>query len=309
MRELYPLCDRLAAATVPVVIEGETGTGKEVLAEALHENGPRAQGPFVVFDCRALPPSFLESALFGHERGAFTQATEPRVGVFEAAHGGTLFIDEIGELELSLQVKLLRAIERSEVQRLGANEWTHVDVRILAATRRDLDREVQEGRFREDLFYRLAVARIELPPLRMRQGDTVLLANHFWHLSAGTAQPLEASFLARLADYRWPGNVRELQNTIARCRVLGEKTQVGLGRLLSEQSSSTAEPMSDAIEEALARDLPLPQTRQLVSDELEHRYVKRVLARHGGNITRAAAASGLAVRYFRLLRNRTANAA
>jgi DNA-binding NtrC family response regulator len=314
MRELYPLCQRLAVSTVPVVIEGETGTGKEALAEALHENGPRAQGPFVVFDCTALPPSLLESALFGHERGAFTGATEPRMGVFEAAHGGTLLIDEIGDLDISLQARLLRAIERSEVQRLGANNKVRVDdrilrvdVRILAATRRDLDHEIQQGRFRKDLFYRLAVARIELPPLRMRQGDIVLLANHFWQLASATVRPLEASFLARLADYEWPGNVRELHNTLARRRVFGEGADFGLFRPVSERASSHAEPVIDSLEEALARGLSLPQTRQLVSDELERRYVKRILARHGGNLARAAAASGLALRYFRLLRARTAN--
>ncbi|MEA2750644.1 MAG: two-component system, NtrC family, response regulator HydG, partial [Myxococcales bacterium] len=315
MRKLYPLFAQLAASSVPVIIEGETGTGKEALAEALHENGPRAREQMVVFDCTALPPALLESALFGHERGAFTGATESRKGVFEEAHGGTLLIDEIGDLDISLQAKLLRAIERSEIQRLGTNKWIRVDARIMAATRRDLEREIQEGRFREDLFYRLAVARIELPPLRAREGDITMLANHFWSLLGGTGEPLEAAFLARLGDYTWPGNVRELHNTLARRRVFGEDTEIGLMResspppsasSASSPSSSRAESANDAIERALARDLPLPQTRQLVSDELERRYVQRVVARHGGNVTRAAEASGLALRYFKLLRARTA---
>ena len=307
MRKLYPLFAQLAASDVPVIIEGETGTGKEALAEALHENGPRAHQPMVVFDCTALPPTLLESALFGHERGAFTGATESRKGVFEEAHGGTLLIDEIGDLDISLQAKLLRAIERSEIQRLGTNKWIRVNARILAATRRDLEREIQQGRFREDLFYRLAVARIELPPLRVREGDVTLLANHFWSLLGGTSAPLEAAFLARLGDYAWPGNVRELHNTLARRRVFGEDTEIGLVRESSPPpSSATGRAQADAIEQALARDLPLPQTRQLVSDELERRYVQRVVARHGGNVTRAAAASGLALRYFKLLRARTA---
>jgi DNA-binding NtrC family response regulator len=305
MRKLYPLCEQLAASDVPVVIEGETGTGKEALAEALHENGPRAAGAFVVFDCTALPPTLLESALFGHERGAFTGATDARTGVFEEAHGGTLLIDEIGDLDISLQAKLLRAIERSEVQRLGTNRWVRVNVRVLAATRRDLDREIQQGRFREDLFYRLAVARIELPPLRTRQGDIPLLANHFWGLMGGTAEPLESSFLARLADYGWPGNVRELHNTIARRRVFGDATEIGLGREAAPADGASGGVDADPIERALALDLPLPQTRQIVGDELERRYVKRIVARHGGNVTRAAAASGLALRYFKLLRART----
>jgi DNA-binding NtrC family response regulator len=302
MRKLYPLFAQLAASSLPVIIEGETGTGKEALAEALHEEGSRAHGPFVVFDCTALPPTLLESALFGHDRGAFTGATEARAGVFEEAHGGTLLIDEIGDLDISLQAKLLRAIERSEVQRLGTNKWLRVDVRVLAATRRDLDREIQAGRFREDLFYRLAVARIELPPLRNRQGDVVLLANHFWNLMGGTDRPLEASFLARLSDYEWPGNVRELHNTMARRRVFGDQTEIGVSR--DAVPSSSADQV-DPIERALSLSLPLPQTRQLVSDELERRYVKRIVDLHGGNVTRAAAASGLALRYFKLLRART----
>ncbi|HEY8090094.1 MAG TPA: sigma-54-dependent Fis family transcriptional regulator, partial [Polyangiaceae bacterium] len=166
MRAIYPLCERLAQSSVPVVIEGETGTGKEVLAESLHEAGPRAGGPYVVFDCSAVQPSLAEAELFGHERGAFTGAVGSRKGVFELAHGGTLFIDEIGDLEPSLQPKLLRAVERGEVRRIGGDRLARVDVRILAATRRDLDQEVAAGRFRDDLFHRLAVTRVELPPLR-----------------------------------------------------------------------------------------------------------------------------------------------
>ena len=159
MRKLYPLLERLAASDVPLIVEGETGTGKELLSESVHEEGARAQQPFVVFDCTAISANLVESALFGHERGAFTGAVAARRGVFEQADGGTLFIDEIGDLELALQAKLLRAIERAEVQRVGSEKWTHVDVRIIAATRRDLDAEVQAKRFRDDLFFRLNVAR------------------------------------------------------------------------------------------------------------------------------------------------------
>ena len=155
MRKLYPLCRKLAASDVSVVIEGETGTGKEVLAEAIHEASGRADKPFVVFDCTTIPPNLIESALFGHVRGAFTGATDSRAGVFEQAHGGTLLLDEIGDLGLELQAKLLRALQRAEVQPVGSNRWLKVDVRIIAATRRDLDAEVQAGRFRDDLFYRL----------------------------------------------------------------------------------------------------------------------------------------------------------
>ena len=309
MRKLYPACVQIAASNIPVIIEGETGTGKEALAEAIHESGLRAAGPFVVFDCTAVPPSLVESALFGHERGAFTGATEMRRGVFEDAHGGTLLIDEIGDLDIALQAKLLRAIERSEVQRVGGNGWLRVDVRILAATRRDLDREIQQGRFRDDLFYRLAVARIELPPLRRRKGDVTILATHFWQQLAGSSTRLEEAFLARLEDYSWPGNVRELYNTIARRRVFGDEIDIGLAAKDLNTDAFAAEDGEDAIEKALALGLPLPQTRQLVSDEVERRYVERIVARHGGNVTRAAAASGLALRYFKLLRARAATRA
>ncbi|HTQ43310.1 MAG TPA: sigma 54-interacting transcriptional regulator [Polyangiaceae bacterium] len=298
MRRLYPLCDRLAKSDVPVVIEGETGTGKEVLAEALHQASARASAQFVVFDCTAVPPSLLESALFGHERGAFTGALSQRRGVFEQAHGGTLFLDEIGDLDLALQPKLLRAIERGEVQRVGANQWLRVDVRIIAATRRDLDREVQAGRFRDDLFFRLAVGRIELPPLRRRRGDVAVLARHFWHSIAGADRPIPAGLVERLEDYPWPGNVRELQNAIARHVAVGELPTIG---------TSIPPPGledGDVVERVLAKGLPLPLARAEVVDEFERRYVERVLEQHGGNVSKAAAASGIALRYFQLIKAR-----
>jgi transcriptional regulator with GAF, ATPase, and Fis domain len=295
MRRLYPLCRRLASSAVPVVIEGETGTGKEVLAQALHDTGARSAAPFVVFDCAAAPPSLLESALFGHERGAFTGAVSQRQGVFEQANGGTLFLDEIGELDVAFQPKLLRAIERGEVQRIGSSRWTRVDVRIIAATRRDLDREVQTGRFRDDLFFRLAVGRIELPPLRRRRGDIALLARLFWSASADGGRPIPAELVKRLEGHWWPGNVRELKNAIAR--------QVAVGQLPA-RSFAPAVNASDAVERVLARDLPLPRARAELVEEFERRYVERVLDRHGGSVSRAAAASGVALRYFQLLRAR-----
>ncbi len=312
MRRLYPLCARLAQAAVPVLIEGETGTGKEVLAEALHEAGPRAGAPFVVFDCTAVPPSLAESMLFGHERGAFTGAVSSRKGVFEEADGGTLFIDEIGELGLPLQPKLLRALERSEVQRVGSNPWRRVDVRIIAATRRDLDREVQAGRFRDDLFFRLAVGRIELPPLRDRKGDVSLLAEHFWTALGGGDRPIPVEALERFEDYPWPGNVRELHNAVARLLALGE-VSLGPGASVLERSlgrepdAAASAPSGDVIDAVLAGDLPLSRARARVVEEFERRYVERVCERHGGNIARAASASGVARRYFQLLRARHRN--
>jgi DNA-binding NtrC family response regulator len=310
MRKLYPLCERLAAASVPVILEGETGTGKEVLAESLHEMGPRAGGPFVVFDCTAVPPNLVESALFGHERGAFTGATESRRGVFEEAHGGTLLLDEIGDLELSLQAKLLRALERGEVQRVGSNRWIKVDSRVLAATRRDLDREIQAGRFRDDLFFRLAVARIELPPLRRRSGDITVLANHFWKQLAGKGAPFPVDFAQRLEDYAWPGNVRELHNAVARRVALGDLAAIATSRAIAGESATGSIPPPsgaagrDVIDEVLGLDLPLPRAREKVVEEFERRYVTRVLAQHGGNVSRASAASGIARRYFQVLKAR-----
>jgi two-component system response regulator HydG len=298
MRRLYPLAARLAAADVPIIIEGETGTGKEVLAEALHEQGGRAAEAFVVFDCTAVPGNLVESELFGHERGAFTGAVAARKGVFEQAHGGTLLIDEIGDLDLTLQPKLLRAIERSEIRRVGGDKWTRVDVRVLAATRRDLDREVQAGRFRDDLFHRLAVGRIELPPLRQRRGDVPLLARHFAEQMGKTERDLPSGLLSSWEDYAWPGNVRELRNAVARYLALGEFAH------LEQVREEVAEP-GDAIARVLTQRLPLIQARQCVVDEFERRYVKQVLGEHGGNVAKAAAASGIGRRYFDVIRSRT----
>jgi transcriptional regulator with GAF, ATPase, and Fis domain len=300
MRRLYPILERVAGSNVPVVIEGETGTGKELLAESLHEAGPRAGKPFVVFDCTTVAPSLIESELFGHERGAFTGAVASRKGVFELAHGGTLFIDEIGDLPLSLQPKLLRAIQRSEVRRVGGDRSIPVDVRVVSATRRDLDAEVQAERFRDDLFFRLAVARVELPPLRARQGDVAVLAHHFWKELGGGDRPLPYDVLQRCEAYSWPGNVRELHNEIARRIALGEME-------LAARSGTQAAPLTgDSIDAVLALDLPLTRAREKLLEEFHARYVERVVAQHGGNVTRAAAASGVAHRYFQILRARTA---
>jgi DNA-binding NtrC family response regulator len=297
MQRLYPLLDRLAQADVPVIVEGETGTGKEVLAESLHDEGPRREGPFVVFDCTAVPASLLESALFGHEKGAFTGATSSRAGVFEQAHGGTLLIDEIGDLDLSLQPKLLRALQRSEVQRVGGSRWIKVDVRVLAATRRDLDREVAAGRFRDDLFYRLNVARVELPPLRRRTGDVETLARHFWRAMGGRDEALSAALVARFADYPWPGNVRELYNTVARHLALGDLAAAPSLRA----SPEPAAPGADWLDTVLAEELGLVEARERVVREFERRYLQHTLGRHQGNVTRAAEAAGIARRYFHQL--------
>ncbi len=298
MRRLYPLCERLAHANVPVVIEGETGTGKEALAEALHEMGPRSSGPYVVFDCTSVHGPLMESELFGHEKGAFTGAVATRKGVFELASGGTLLIDEIGDLDLALQPKLLRAVERGEVRRVGGDRPIKVDVRLLAATRRDLDQAVAAGRFREDLFHRLAVARIELPPLRRRRGDVALLARHWWSALGGDPSGPPADLLRRWEREPWPGNVRELRNTIAR--------HIALGDLLPEESApeSAKATGKDVIDEVIRGGLPFVRAREKVVDEFQRRYLEHVLAEAGGDTAKAAAASGIARRYFNLLRAR-----
>jgi len=298
LRRLHPLCERLAHSDIPVVIEGETGTGKEALAESFHELGPRAKGPWVVFDCTAVPPNLLESELFGHERGAFTGAVSNRKGVFEQAHHGTLFIDEIGDLDVALQAKLLRAIERSEVRPLGGDRVVRVDVRIIAATRRDLDREVQAGRFRDDLFHRLAVARVELPPLRDRRGDVAILARHFAEELGGDANAIPAEVVARWEDYAWPGNIREIRNAVARYLALGE-----LGRL-DAATAPAGESMVDWVEEILALGLPLSDARDRVIQGFEERYIVRALQSSGGNVTHAARAAGVGRRYFQTLKAR-----
>jgi DNA-binding NtrC family response regulator len=304
MRRLYPLCSRLAASNVPVLIEGETGTGKEALAESLHAEGSRASGPYVVFDCTSVPANLLESELFGHERGAFTGAVASRKGVFERANGGTLLIDEIGDMDPILQPKLLRVLERAEVQRLGGSESFKVDVRVLAATRRDLDREVQSGRFRDDLFHRLVVARVELPPLRRRKGDVALLARHFARLLGGEVGAIGDGLLARWEDLPWPGNVRELRNAVARHLALGELAT--LGPLPDDDRAQSGEALPSAavhsVAVPLAMQLPLAEARQRAIDQFDRSYVKQVLAHHGGNVTRAAEAAGVAKRYFQLLK-------
>ena len=272
----------------------------------------------MVFDCTAVAPSLIESELFGHEKGAFTGATQLQRGVFEQAEGGTLLIDEIGDLPLALQPRLLRVIERSRMRRLGGSRPISVNVRVLAATRRDLDRMVQLGRFRDDLFHRLAVARVELPPLCERRDDIAQLARHFWALRGADPERIPAKLLREWEDYSWPGNVRELRNAVARRLALGDLVVEPLkrpGAVASSDSPMSANTLlgnaesergpvrptaagADPIAVALALDLPLAETRQRVVHELERRYVQQVLDAHGGNVTRAAAAAGVARRYF-----------
>ncbi|MDB4934891.1 MAG: Response regulator of zinc sigma-54-dependent two-component system [Labilithrix sp.] len=301
MRRLYPLAERVARTRVPVIIEGETGTGKEVLAESLHEVGG-SRGPFVVFDCTTVSTQLVESELFGHERGAFTGAVATRPGVFEEANGGTLLIDEIGDLELPLQAKLLRVLDRGEVRRVGGRSVIKVDVRILSATRRDLDKAVSEGRFRDDLFHRLAVARLELPPLRERSGDVPLLVRHFARDLTGSADAIPPHVVARFEASPWPGNVRELRNAVARFVALGEDEPGAAAAPADDRETAGSAGPSVLVEEDF--DLPFAVARRRAQARFERAYVERLLAKHGGSVTQAARASGIAARYFRLVKAR-----
>jgi DNA-binding NtrC family response regulator len=231
-----------------------------------------------------------------------------RAGVFEQAEGGTLLIDELGDLEIGTQAKLLRAVQRGEIQRVGGSKWIKVDVRVLAATRRNLEREIEAGRFRDDLYYRLAVARIDLPPLRHRQGDVTRLAQHFWE-ALGGPPPVDAAFLDRLEGYGWPGNVRELYNAVAHRLALGDladESKLQRPSFAPEVAESTTIPKASVLDQVLAEQVPFPTARQRILLDFEQRYTESVLSRHGGNITKAAAASGLARRYFYVLRSRQA---
>ena len=225
MREVFRTIERVARSTATVLIRGESGTGKELAARAIHDLGPRSHGPFVAVNCAAIPGNLMESELFGHERGAFTDARERRIGKFEAAGGGTLFLDEIAELAPALQAKLLRSLQGSVIERVGGTQSIEVDARILAATNRNLEKEIGEGRFRDDLYYRINVVALELPPLRERRDDIRLLAERFLALSRDRAGLGEAHFtregMAALERYHWPGNVRELENEIMRAAALG----------------------------------------------------------------------------------------
>jgi two-component system, NtrC family, response regulator GlrR len=294
MRAAFALLERVAPSDSTVLLEGETGTGKDVAAESLHQASPRRDGPLVVVDCGAAPASLLESQLFGHERGAFTGADQRRLGAFEEAHTGSLFLDEIGELPLELQPKLLRALERRQIQRLGSNSMRAVDVRIIAATNRDLRAMVNAGTFREDLYYRLAVVRVRLPPLRERPEDIPALIAHFlrsFGAKGDAAQRLgEPGTISALAHSAWPGNVRELRNAIERSLVLNETALVG--------DEQPARPGA-AIDVSVAYE----RARQQAIAEFERRYVAAQLDAHQGNVTAAARAAGVGRVYMhRLLR-------
>ncbi len=285
MRRIFALVGKVAPTDTTVLLTGESGTGKEVAARAIHEHSKRADGPFVVVDCAALPPTLIESELYGHERGAFTGADRSRTGAFESAAGGTLFLDEIGELPLDLQTRLLGAIERRQVQPLGSSRSRAIDVRLVAATNRDLRREVNRGSFRADLYFRLAVVTIEMPALRERAEDIPLYVESFLaeHAAAGQPFRIDAATMAELALRPWPGNVRELRNALERAAALGEIEPGTTG-----PSAPPADDDAPPAEIAADPTVPFKTGKAMLVERYERAYVEALMQRHGGNITQAA---------------------
>ena len=276
MRRLFACLEKVAASEISVLIEGESGTGKELVAAEIVQRGPRADGSFVIVDCGAISPNLVESELFGRVRGAFTGADRDRVGAFETANGGTVFLDEIGELPLALQPKLLRALEAREIRRVGETRPRKVDVRVIAATNRDLEREVNKGLFREDLYFRLAVMSVRVPPLRERLEDLGLLIHGFLTLLGVPAQAdlFGPQVLAQLSAHDWPGNVRELRNYVERTVVLKET--------LPAQQRHAKAPVDSPL------NVPFKMAKEIVVDAFEKSYVTALLEVAGGNVSKAA---------------------
>jgi transcriptional regulator with PAS, ATPase and Fis domain len=294
IRAAYELAERAAEGITTVLLHGETGTGKELFAQAIHGMSDRAGHPFVAINCAAIPDSLLESELFGHVRGAFTGATGNKTGLFETARGGTLFLDEIGETSISLQAKLLRAIQEREIRPVGGSGDQKIDVRIVAASNRDLRVEATQGTFREDLYYRLAVFPITIPPLRKRGGDILLIAQHFLRkygkstnerVSTSPFNELSQSAADLLLTYSWPGNVRELENEIQRATMLSGKGKIITPKDLSDSICTPSPHVSN--EEHIGKTL-----RETVA-QVESQIIRRTLAKNGGRRARSARELGI----------------
>jgi len=303
MRAIFDLIQTVAPQTSRVLITGESGTGKELVARAIHENSLRAQAPFITINCGAFPESLLESELFGYMKGAFTGANENRRGLFQAADGGTLFMDEIGNMSLTMQVRLYRVLQEGKVRPIGSTEETDVDVRIIAATNKDFEKEIAEGRFREDLYYRLSVIPIQLPSLHERREDIPLLARHFLErFRKAMNKPIESiapEAMTRLESYDWPGNVRELENTMERAVALETGTQISL-RVLPERIAGYVLPSAGISSGSTATDFPaegLDFEQQIA--QTEKRFLEMALEKSEGVRTRAADLLKISYRSFR----------
>jgi DNA-binding NtrC family response regulator len=295
MHQIFELISNLGHTSTTVLIEGETGTGKEQVAKAIHSASQIRNGPFVAINCAAVPETLLESELFGHERGAFTSAVAQRKGRFELADGGTLFLDEVGDIPAAMQAKLLRVLQERRFERVGGTESIGVDVRVIAATNRSLQRLVKAGTFREDLYYRLNVVKIDLPPLRDRAEDIPLLATHFTQKYAPPGQPprqVSPQAMDVLLHYRWPGNIRELENAIERAGVTAQEGAIRPEDLPSEVVTPTRPRPPFAID--LHR--PLPAVLSEATAEIEQQYIRKALKKSHGNIGRCAKLCGLSRR-------------
>jgi len=311
MARVFELVKKAARSEANILVAGESGTGKELIARAVHANSPRAAGAFVPVDCASLPENLLESELFGHEKGAFTGAVRTKPGLMEVASGGTLFLDEIGELPLGLQVKLLRALQERQIRRVGGTSLIDVDVRVVSATNRNLRDAVLKGQFREELFYRINVIAVELPPLRDRAGDVKLLAHVFLQrYGQGRVTGINDAAMSALESYAWPGNVRELQNVIERACALTEGPTVSTADLPEHVSKGGRGPLATGAAPAGGGDLTLPpglglkEAKERWMGTLEAKYLRDLLARHGGNVSAAAKAAGIDRKTFHRLINK-----
>jgi DNA-binding NtrC family response regulator len=294
MARVFETVRKVAETDLTVLVRGESGTGKELVAQALHQRSPRKGRPFVAVNCAAISRELVESELFGHEKGAFTGADARRQGKFEAAHGGTIFLDEIGDMPLETQAKVLRVLQDKKLERVGGNQPVEVDVRVVAATHRDLEREVKAGRFREDLYYRLKVVEVELPPLRERAEDLPALVNHFLDALASRLErpkkPIRGEALARLARHAWPGNVRELRNVVEQAAVLATGDAIDEADLrLPPASANDAAPLETVGE----RKRSFSEAKREAVVDFERSYLLAALRANGGNVSRTAAAIGM----------------
>ena len=292
MRSLFDLIQTIAPQISRVLITGESGTGKELVARAIHENSARSLAPFITINCGAFPETLLESELFGYMKGAFTGANENRVGLFQAAHGGTLFMDEIGNMSLTMQVKLYRVLQEGKIRPLGSNEETDVDVRVIAATNKNFEKEIAEGRFREDLYYRLSVIPIQLPSLRERREDIPLLARHFLERFRKVMEKpiagISPEAMRRLESYEWPGNVRELENTMERAVALETGAEISLQVLPDRVAGYSSSSMLAGSSSAATAFPPEGVDFEKEIAETERRYLIAALEKSGGVRTRAA---------------------